>query len=366
MATQTIPAIRSTAALTRTCRHHGIKLDGTETRYQMLARLASKLLTAGVNATQSAGDTVTQLDADRLARLVAEYLNAAAGDDLPAAAAAQLSPAAAAAANEVTIKITGAANRTAKLAGGMHHKLPEVIQLAAAGMPVMLVGPTGSGKTHLAGQLAKAMELGFTFNSMSAGVTESHLLGRVLPDANGEWGYQASPFAHTFGHGGVHLFDEVDAADPNLMVIINAAIANGKLALPFNGAEPIERHENTVLVCAANTFGTGPTAEYVGRNALDAATLNRFSVSTVEIDYDRDLERKLATGACGDAASKLLDWAWETRDKIDNAKLRRSLSTRTIVDASKLRQIGRSIDSIRDAFLMGWSIPERQAIGVAC
>jgi hypothetical protein len=46
-------------------------------------------------------------------------------------------------------------------------------------------------------------------------------------------------------------------------------------------------------VCAAaNTYGTGADALYVGRNQLDAATLDRFYV--VEMDYDRKLEAKLA------------------------------------------------------------------------
>ena len=34
------------------------------------------------------------------------------------------------------------------------------------------------------------------------------------------------------------MLDEVDAADPNLMVVINAAIANGRLSIPFADLPP--------------------------------------------------------------------------------------------------------------------------------
>jgi cobaltochelatase CobS len=244
-----------------------------------------------------------------------------------------------------------------------HPALPDCIALAHAGLPMMLVGPSGSGKTTLAAQVAAALGRRFTFNSMSAGVSESHLLGRVLPDASGNWSYQPSPFVQTFQGGGVHLFDEIDAADPNLLVILNAALANGALSVPFAQAEPMERHAEFVCIAAANTFGRGGDRQYVGRSALDAATLDRFSVSTVFIDYDKALERRLAESACGEHASTLLAWAWAVRDAIDRNRLRRILSTRTIVNAAKLLAIGRPMDSVRASYFSGWSADERAKVG---
>lgn len=138
------------------------------------------------------------------------------------------------------------------LDGVQHEQFANVLRKVSAGIPVLLVGPAGSGKTYLAGQVAKALDVPFTFNSMSAGVTESSLLGRVLPGADGAWAYRPSPFVTTYRQGGVHLFDEVDAADPNLLVIINAAIANGHLSIPFADDMTIGRHaEPTVNTSAA-------------------------------------------------------------------------------------------------------------------
>lgn len=250
-----------------------------------------------------------------------------------------------------------------KICGTMHKALPDVLRLAVAGVPVLLVGPAGSGKTHLASQVAKALELPFTFNSLSAGCTESHLIGRVLPQADGSWQYQPSPFVRTFRDGGVHLFDELDAADPNLLVLINAALANGRLAIPFTDQPPIERHVNTCILAAANTYGYGADAEYVGRNQLDAATLDRYSVSTVFLDYDRDMERSLVTASLPSRdADQLLEWGWAVRGVIQENRIRRILSTRTLVSGARIIAAGDQLHDVVGRYFASWTADELAAV----
>lgn len=259
---------------------------------------------------------------------------------------------------------------------GKHARFVDVLKRVEAGVNVLLVGPAGCGKTYLAEQVASALGLNFTFNSMSEGVSEAHLLGRMLPDAKGVWRYQPSPFVCAYRDGGVHLLDEVDASDPNLMVSVNAALANGYLSLPFAQAEPVKRHRDSVIIAAANTFGNGADRQYVGRNQLDAATVDRFKMGTVEMDYDRDVERAvveatLAPSQEGEAdrwrriGEELLSWAWATRDAVRVAKLRRFVSTRNIVDAAKLLRVGLPMPAVKAAYLSGWSDDERVRIGGA-
>lgn len=250
-----------------------------------------------------------------------------------------------------------------KIRGTMHRALPDVLRLAVAGVPVLLVGPAGSGKTHLASQVAKALELPFTFNSLSAGCTESHLIGRVLPQADGSWQYQPSPFVRTYRDGGVHLFDEVDAADPNLLVLINAALSNGHLSIPFTDQPPVQRHENTCIIAAANTFGFGADAEYVGRNQLDAATLDRYSVSTVFIDYDAEMERSLVGCVLPSSdAKRLLDWGWGVRGVVQKNRLRRIVSTRTLLNGARVLAAGDPFESIVSRFFQSWTESEREMV----
>lgn len=248
-------------------------------------------------------------------------------------------------------------------AGNSHKALPDVLERIAAGVPILLVGPSGSGKTYLAAQVAEALGRPFSFNSMSEGVSEASLLGRMLPREDGTWEYQESPFVKAFRDGGVHLLDELDAADPNLLVTVNAAIANGLLSLPFAGMEPIKRHPKCVLIAAANTYGNGASRQYVGRNQLDAATVNRFTMGTVEMDYDRDLEQAIASGILGkDRGQKLLDWAWKVREAIERNRMTRILSTRNIEDAARLMKVGKTLTQVGTILTQGWTDDEKAKV----
>lgn len=244
-----------------------------------------------------------------------------------------------------------------KVEGFVHEKFELICKLAATGLPVLMVGPAGTGKTHLAKQVAEALKRPFTYNSMSEGVTESHLVGRNLPQSDGSFKFECSPFVKTYENGGVHLFDELDSADANVMTFLNAALANGHLSVPQAG-RIFEKHKDTVLICAANTYGTGATRTYVGRNQLDAATLDRFACSTVEVGYDKKLEESIARSILGD--DELLKKLWRVRyEVIDRNHMKRIMSTRTVVNSHTLVKSGIPESEFWKMYLASWSPEER-------
>ena len=250
------------------------------------------------------------------------------------------------------------------LVEGAHQQFRALLGLVEEGhQNLLLVGPAGSGKTTLGADLAKAMQSEFGFVSLSAGVTETHLFGRMLPQADGTWGYVASPFVNIYRNGGVFLFDELDAADPNVLVSVNAALANGKLCNPISG-EVIARHERTYLLGAANTWGRGADAQYCGRNALDAATLDRFCLATVFVDYDTDLEdRLLASLLPEDEARTVRGWVSTLREGITKNRLRRVASTRLVLGAAKALRAGRALPQVQRRYFQDWSTDERRKLG---
>ena len=139
------------------------------------------------------------------------------------------------------IEIRNGETIVATLEDRIHARFDNLIQLVNEGHHnLLMVGPAGSGKTTLAKSLAKALDLEFGFISLSAGISETHLFGRTLPESDGSWRYRPSRFVEIYEQGGVFLLDELDAADANVMVAINAALANGYLANP-NGQLP-HRH----------------------------------------------------------------------------------------------------------------------------
>jgi MoxR-like ATPase len=133
---------------------------------------------------------------------------------------------------------------------------------------------------------AKALNLSFTFNGAIS--TPYELMG--YNDANGR--YVRTPFREAWEFGGVYLFDEVDASNPNAVTAFNAALANGICAFPDG---MVDRHPDCVVLAGANTSGNGATNEYVGRMKQDGAFLNRF----VEIDWpvDEALEAAIVPNA---------------------------------------------------------------------
>jgi MoxR-like ATPase len=240
------------------------------------------------------------------------------------------------------------------LPGKPHAKFARALRLAAARCNVLLVGPAGCGKTHLAAQVAEALGLPFACISSSAGMSEGQLLGRLVPTGEGgRFEYLRSDFVKCFEEGGVFLFDEIDAADSNTLLVLNAALANGHLALPNRPNKPSAiKHPDFVCIAAANTFGTGADRQYVGRNQLDESTLDRFRIGQIELDYDPDIEAAL----CPDETlrSRLLC----LRQKVRESKVRRVVSMRFLRDAYVMLQAGDTIEDIDEALFAGWTRDE--------
>jgi cobaltochelatase CobS len=242
--------------------------------------------------------------------------------------------------------------------GKPHTKFARVLRLAAARRNILLVGPAGCGKTHLAAQVAEALGLPFASISCSAGMSEGQLLGRLVPTgAGGKFEYLRSDFVKCYEEGGVFLFDELDAADSNTLLVINAALANGHMAIPNRPEKPTAvKHPNFVCIAAANTFGTGADRQYVGRNQLDESTLDRFRIGQIEMDYDAEIEAAL----CPDDA--LRSWLLQIRAKVRECKIRRLVSMRFLRDAYVMAQAGDSREEIEEALFAGWTRDEMNKV----
>jgi len=260
----------------------------------------------------------------------------------------------------VEVKLpTGIANT---LADAPHRQFSELLSLVEEGHTnLLMVGPAGCGKTTLAKNLAEGLGRSFGFISLSAGVTETHLMGRTLPQADGSWKFVPSRFVELYTQGGVYLLDEIDAADANVMVAINAALANGVLVTPDGTVH--KRHADCIIIAAANTWGRGGDLMYVGRNQLDASTLDRFCLATIYVNYDEDLEAHLVrSGLDETVGDELLSWVRSLRSSISRNRLRRVASTRLVISAMRALRQGRTLDDVKRRYLQDWSTDEKAKV----
>lgn len=201
-----------------------------------------------------------------------------------------------------------------------HEKYEEILMLVEANIPVYLAGPAGTGKNVICTQVAEAMGLEFYFTNA---VTQEYKLTGFI-DANGK--YQETQFYKAFKDGGLFFLDEMDGSIPEVLIILNAALANGYFDFP-NGK--IKAHKDFRVIAAGNTFGTGATMEYTGRYQLDSASMDRFAV--IEVYYSPQIERAMA-----DNDEELLDFIRSFRKYNEENGINCIVSYRSISRIKKL------------------------------
>jgi hypothetical protein len=174
-----------------------------------------------------------------------------------------------------------------------HSSLPLIINLAKARangfpIPLWIHGPKGVGKSEIARQVAEAFGVPFHLIALSPTTTEAKLIG-FRNAATGD--FVTGLLAEAYAHGGLALLDEMDIADPGVLVGLNSLISGRNYRFP-NG-KVVKRHPNFFVIAGANTTGSGAAEGYY-RRKMDAAVLDRF------IKVHVPLDTKLEAAICGD------------------------------------------------------------------
>ena len=240
----------------------------------------------------------------------------------------------------IEIKLTG---KVKKLEGVHHEQFPNLLKIVSANQPVLLVGPAGTGKSHAAEEVARTLDLDFHAISVGSQTSKSDLAGYLTATGT----YVRTQFRDAYENGGIFLLDEADAGNSNVLILLNAALSNGQMAFPDG---MIKAHENFRMVATANTYGNGASRQYVGRNQLDAATLDRFAVLDWNID-DKVEESLAGTSADG---KRWLNTVRAVRKKVvDDLDLRVVISPRATQRGAKLLAAGLKFDEVLRIALIG-------------
>ena len=223
--------------------------------------------------------------------------------------------------------------------GIQHEKFETILKFVANNEPVFLTGPAGSGKNVICKQVAEALGLNFYFTNA---VTQEYKL-TGFTDAMGN--YQETQFYKAFTQGGIFMLDEMDASIPEVLVILNAAIANRYFDFPAPIGY-VEAHPDFRVVAAGNTTGQGANFEYVGRNQLDGASLDRFAI--VKVDYSKTIENAVSAGN-----TEIADFCRDFRKAAMKAGLNIIVSYRAIGRLAKMTQILDTEEALETCLLKG-------------
>lgn len=223
-----------------------------------------------------------------------------------------------------------------------HKRLGDVIRALGAGEHVLMVGPAGTGKSTIAEQAATALNLPAYSLSLSPQTSTATVFGFM--HAGGD--YVRTLFREAYEHGGVFNFDEMDNGHPSILAAINGALANGHAAFPDG---MVKRADTFRCVGSANTYGRGADRKYVGRQALDAATLDRFTFLTIDIDEALETALCESTGAGNGTVSKVLTFVRKIRANVESYSLPVVVSPRASVGMCRLIAAGFDWDEAVDA-----------------
>lgn len=236
---------------------------------------------------------------------------------------------------------------TRKIEGTLHENFDEVLQIVNLDIPVYLTGKAGTGKNVICKQVAEALGLDFYFTNA---VTQEYKLTGFI-DANGK--YQETQFYKAFTKGGVFFLDEMDGSIPEVLIILNAAIANRYFDFPIG---KVEAHPNFRIIAAGNTLGTGADNNYTGRYCLDRASLDRFAL--INIDYSPKIEKAMALNNMD-----LVNFAHAFRKAADSMGIECLFSYRTINRIAKLEQVFSNLkEVIQISLLKGMDVDDLNII----
>lgn len=214
----------------------------------------------------------------------------------------------------------------------IHHESYEAIKSCLeCNIPVYLAGPAGSGKNYTVEQICRELNWDFYFSNS---VQQEYKLTGFI-DAGGKFHETEFYKACTSDNDCVFFLDEMDASIPEVLVLLNAAIANGYFEFPTGRVELTNVH----FVAAGNTVGSGADEMYTGRTVLDQATLDRFAV--IEFDYSTRIELAITHNN-----SDLVEFIHQLRKDAEGKGIRATFSYRCMTMVTKLEAAGMDLQLI--------------------
>ena len=160
--------------------------------------------------------------------------------------------------------------------------------------PLYLFGDTGTGKSSLVRQVAARLNYPVWETTGSERLEVSDLIGH-LTLKGGEMSFVDCPLVAAMKAGGVFILNEIDAANPAVLILLNTLFDKQPLLIPETN-ELVTPAPTFRFVATANTAGNGDdSGRFTGTNQLNQAFMDRFTILKAEYPAPTDEKALLAT-----------------------------------------------------------------------
>ena len=202
------------------------------------------------------------------------------------------------------------------------------------GLPVLLKGPTGTGKTRFVAYMAHLLQKKLMTISCHEETSSTDLIGRFIIKGT-ETVWMDGPLTKAVKEGAIIYLDEIAEARPDVIVAVHSLTDHRKELYIDKLGESISAHPDFLLVASFNP------GYQKGFKELKPSTRQRFVALSFHYP-DAKSEAEILINESGiDAAiaKKLVAIAHKIRN-LTELGLTETVSTRLLVDAAKLIHSG--------------------------
>lgn len=187
-------------------------------------------------------------------------------------------------------------------------------------MNVLLVGETGTGKTHAVYNVANSIDKNVIRVNFDKSATPEDLIGEYQPNGiAGKFVWNNGVLINAMEEGKIFVADEINAGTPEVMFYLNSILDEDKsITLKQHNGEIIKAHKDFCFVATMNP------ETYTGVNKMNTALLDRFDV-VLFYDYDEKIEKTLGI------ASDLIKFAKKIRKSYSMGQVSMPISTRGLL-----------------------------------
>lgn len=201
-------------------------------------------------------------------------------------------------------------------------------------LPVLLKGPTGSGKTRFVEHMAQDLKMEVVKVACNEDTSASDLLGRFLLKGN-ETIWQDGPVTKAVRKGCLLYLDEIAEAREDVLVVLHS-LSDYRRELSLDKTNEVLIAPDTFMLIAS--FNPG----YQNRiREMKPSTRQRFV--TIDFHYpDLDAEKSIlkAETKCADSTAKALTLIAKKIRSLNELNLRETVSTRLLVQTALLIESG--------------------------